>query len=297
MRIGIAGYGKMGSAMADRLTEVGARVMAWAPRGISAERARLPLASSAPELVEHSDIVISSLLDGSVVQQAYHGPSGLLANAKGKLFIEMSTVAPETQSALATRAAEAGANFLECAVSGSTGPARAGQLLGLAGGASANFQRARPLLDLLCKRVEHLGPAGAGATAKLAVNLPLLAFWQALGEATAVFDVLGKAPSAFIDLFADSAGAPALLASKRAAIIDALEGNPPDAPGFQINAMRKDLLLIMAEGDRRHLGLPVAQAALHAIDAAVAAGLGKEDCSALPAYWASRDRPPSYRAN
>ena len=78
--------------------------------------------------------------------------------------------------------AKAGA-FVECPVGGTIGPAKEGKLFGFAGGEAADFARAKPLLDQMCRRVEHLGPAGSGSSMKLAINLPLLVYWQALGEA------------------------------------------------------------------------------------------------------------------
>src|SRR2546427_49450 len=84
-----------------------------------------------------------------------------------------------------------GAAFVECPVGGSTGPARQGQLIGLLGATPADAERARPLLHGLCRRIEHCGPVGAGATMKLAINLPLMVSWQAFGEAFALCRDLG----------------------------------------------------------------------------------------------------------
>ena len=83
---------------------------------------------------------------------------------------------------------------------GTTGPARAAQLLGLAGGEAADVDRARPVLGKLCRRVEHMGPVGAGASTKLAINLPLIVFWQSFGEALALIHHLGKDPDWMVQL-------------------------------------------------------------------------------------------------
>ena len=72
---------------------------------------------------------------------------------------------------------------MECPVGGSVGPASEGKLLGFAGGAEQALARAKPILDQLCRRVQHVGPLGAGATMKPAINLPLMVYWQTLGEA------------------------------------------------------------------------------------------------------------------
>lgn len=275
----------MGSALAGRLADTGAAVAIWDRNPDRLARASHATYASPAELARHCDVVISSVFDDHAVKAVYTGGSGLLAGGDSKLFIEMSTVAPATQRALAVEAAKAGAAFIECPVSGSTGPARAGQLLGLAGGSAVDFERALPVLRRLCRRVEHLGPVGSGAITKLAVNLPLLTFWQSLGEALSLTQALGKDPQWLMDLFSDTAAAPAVLKSKSAAVIAALSGTDGGDPTFQINAMRKDLLLMLAEAESRHAPLPVARAALSAFDEAVADGQGNRDCAAMPAYW------------
>ena len=96
--------------------------------------------------------------------------------------------------AVAERVRRAGGTFVECAVSGSVGPARQGKLVGLAGGEAEDVERARPILENLCRRIEHVGPVGAGASVKLAVNLPLVLYFQALGEAYSLCKHLGRDP-------------------------------------------------------------------------------------------------------
>src|SRR5690606_38666648 len=110
----------------------------------------------------------------------YEDAQGLLAgDDAGKLFVEMSTVRPRVKTALAEAAARRGASLVDCPVGGTVGPAREGRLIGFAGGAAADVARARPVLEALCRRVEHVGPVGAGARMKLAINLPLMVYWQA----------------------------------------------------------------------------------------------------------------------
>lgn len=81
---------------------------------------------------------------------------------------------------------------MECPVGGTIGPARSGQLLGLAGGETADVERARPVLEKLCRRIEQMGRIGAGASIKLAINLPPIVFWQSFGEALALVHHLEK---------------------------------------------------------------------------------------------------------
>src|SRR5260370_25150743 len=95
----------------------------------------------------------------------------------------MSAVRPENEQALAAKVSATGAALIECPVGGTTGPAKEGKLFGFVGGEAGDVARARPVLDQLCRRVEHVGAGGAGARMKLAINFPLLVYLQALGQA------------------------------------------------------------------------------------------------------------------
>ena len=202
MRIAVAGIGKMGAAIAARLIEVGHDVTVWnRTPGKAKAIAGATVAATPAELLRRSDIIISSLTDAAALDAVYKGPSGLLSgDVAGKLFIDMSTVLPATEVALAEAVRSKGAAFVECPVGGSTGPARQGKLIGLVGGDAADIARARPILEQLCRRLEHAGPVGSGAVLKFAVNLPLMVYWQALGEALALAHALPVAPERLMDL-------------------------------------------------------------------------------------------------
>src|SRR5207244_6410903 len=142
----------------------------------------------------------------------------------GKVFIEMSTVRPETERALAAAVRKKSAIMIECPVGGTVGPARDGKLFGFVGGEAADVARARPLLEQLCRRVEHVGPIGAGASMKLAINLPLLVFWQAFGEALSICRSLGLDAARLVDIFTDTSGGPNVLKNRGPALTAALQG-------------------------------------------------------------------------
>ena len=292
MRVGIAGLGKMGVAMAARLRDTGEEVIVWNRSPGRGQASSLPVAFSPRDLAERCDAVVTTVFDAAAVRQVFDGPDGLLQAAQGKLFVEMSTVRPEVHERLAEEVVRAGGAFVECPVGGTTGPARAGQLLGLAGGTEADVARARPLLQKLCSSVEHVGPVGAGASVKLAINLPLIVFWQSFGEALALVRHLGKEPDWLVELFARSAGGPNVLKARAAAVGNALGDRAAVEPTFDVDAMRKDLQTMLEEADASGLSLPVAAQARVALDEASSAGLGGSDCSCASAYWARR-RPTS----
>ncbi|MGI4811630.1 MAG: NAD(P)-dependent oxidoreductase [Janthinobacterium lividum] len=295
MRIGFAGMGKMGAAMAARLAEQGQPPAVWNRTRARADATGLVVVDTPSALAERTDIILTSLFDDAAAEAVFHGTDGLLAtDLAGKLIIEMSTLRPHTQVALAEAVRARGGAAIECPVGGTTGPARAGTLLGLAGGAADDVTRARPVLDVLCRRVEHVGGHGAAASLKLAINLPLLVFWQSFGEANALVRHLGLDPAWLVELFADTSGAPAVLKNRGKAIAATLAGAEPGAVTFDIDSIRKDLSTMVAEAGSRNVALPAASAALASFDDASAAGWGERDCTWLPAFWASKaDHQPS----
>src|SRR5256714_7110713 len=234
MKIGMAGTGRMGVAIAQRLAGRGHQVRVWNRTTDKARALGLDVADSATRLADVSETLISILTDAAAVESVY---GQLLAgDVKGKLFIEMSTVRPDTERRVAKQARAKGAAFVECPVGGTVGPAKEGKLFGFAGGEAADVARARPLLDQMCRRVEHVGPVGAGAAMKLAINLPLLVFWQAFGEALSLCEPLGIDPARLMDIFADTSGGPNVLKVRGPAVAAALAGQVPGGAHFQLRS-------------------------------------------------------------
>jgi len=292
MNIGIAGTGRMGSAIAQRLLECGHAVTVWnrtPEKTRAAQAAGARLAGSAAELAIGAETLITILTNATAIDLVYRSPQGLLAGeVKGKLFIEMSTVRPEAERALAAEIAAKGAQIVECPVGGTVGPAREGKLLGLAGADDAAFERAKPLLDQMCRRVERCGPVGAGATMKLAVNLPLIVFWEAFGEAMALVRPLGFDAARLVELFTDTAGGANVLKNRAALVAKALAGEDTGPATFDLDSMRKDLRTMLEEARSRGFELPAAASVLVAFDQAAAAGQGGIDGVRIPAYVVTR---------
>lgn len=292
MKIGILGIGRMGAAMTTRLLGLGHEVFVW---NRSPEKAQALVAAGATvcttprALAEASEAILSIVADARAVEATYFGASGAaIGSLAGKLVIEMSTLRPETQRSLAERLKATGAAVIECPVGGTTGPARDGKLLGFVGGSTEDFARAKPLLDQLCRRVEHIGPAGAGASMKLAINLPLLVYWQALGEALALIKPLGLEPARIMDILADTSGGPNVLKVRGGMIAKALEGGDTGAVTFDVDLIRKDLQTMIDEAASLGTTLPVTQRALDMFDEASREGMGGADAVALPARWMKR---------
>lgn len=288
MTIGICGTGRMGAAMAERLMEEGHAIAVWnrnADRTVPLVEKGASLAATPAELMDKSEIVIGMLFDEAAQKIVYENADGLLASSsKGTLIIDMSTMLPDRAKALAGVVVKAGFAFLECPVGGTVAPARAGKLLGMAGGDAAVFDRAKSILETLCRRVDHVGSVGSGAAMKLAVNLPLATYWESLGEAMSLALAGGIDPELAGSIMADSTGAIGVAGSRIPMILEAI-GEKPSAPGtFDIAGMAKDLRLMRTWAEQSNCTIPLADAAHGTYNAAMAEGWADNDAAVMAAW-------------
>ena len=276
----------MGSAIAQRLASLGHEMMVWNRTADKARATGLPVAATPRELAQRSEIVITILTDARAVGQVYD--EMLNGDVTGKLFIEMSTVRPDVQKQLNQKIKPKGAALVECPVGGTIGPAKEGKLFGFVGGEAADVVRAKPVLEQMCRRFEHVGPIGSGARFKLAINLPLLVYWQALGEALSLVRDLGLDANRLMDILADTSGAPNMMKMRAPVVAAALGGKEPSPVTVNVDTMKKDLSEMVEE--MRSLGWSslVTEAALQGFHHASKAGLGAKDCVMLPVSWSSK---------
>lgn len=281
MKIGFAGLGRMGGVMAPRLVAAGFDVTVW-NRSLDKARAvqGAAVAQTPAALAEASDIVLSILADDAAAAQVFGG--FLAAPVAGKLFVEMSTLRPETSLDLGARIRAAGGRFLDSPVMGTQGPARDGKLVALVGGEEADLDTARPVLEHLTRRILHVGAAGAGVRMKLATNLVLTVHLQALAEATAYGTAVGLEVPAILEAIGESAAGSPYLNIRRAA----LQGEPiaPDTVSASIGTLRKDLMSIVREAASAGVAAPAAGVACAAFSAACDAGWSERDLAEMAAF-------------
>ena len=268
MNIGIAGTGKMGLAIGQRLLGLGHQVMVWNRNPARAEplvAAGASRVEQPAQLAQRCDIVISLLTDAAAVEQVYAGPNGLLSNPQA-LLIEMSTVSPEFQARMAQSAAAAGARYLECPVSGSIGPAKEGKLIGFVGGDPKVVAQGRELLDQMCRKVVAVGAHGNGARMKLCVNLPLMVYWQTLGEALALVQELHIDPKELLDVLSESSGTPQATVT------------------VDLATMRKDVATMVEQGMAKGHDMALTRITLNNLEQAISQGMGQADCTQFPIW-------------
>lgn len=174
MRLGFIGLGDMGAPMVRRLLAAGHPVAVWnrtAAKAAPLVALGARLAAAPRALLAEADLVALSLTDDAAVSAVAFAADGLAAAGAagaGKLVVDFSTIDPAASRAIAERLrAATGTAWVDAPVSGGVPGAEAGSLVVLAGGDEADIARARPLFESLARRVTHMGPAGAGQTAKL----------------------------------------------------------------------------------------------------------------------------------
>jgi 3-hydroxyisobutyrate dehydrogenase/2-hydroxy-3-oxopropionate reductase len=274
----------MGLPMATRLADAGVPLTVWnrtASRAVPLADRGVPVAASLPDLAAGSDVLITMLADGQASRDVWCGPGGLLAACpSGCTGVDMGTTGPQAAREIAAEAARHGADFLDAPVSGSTALAEQGTLTTMAGGPAQAFERVRPVLAVLTARQLHLGPAGAGAAMKLAVNIMIAATNQAVAEALALAADAGITPASAYDTLAASAVASPFLGYKREAYL--ADGTGPETPvAFTAALMAKDLELALSLAGAAGLPLPAATAARRSLGDACAAGFSDADFSCV----------------
>jgi 3-hydroxyisobutyrate dehydrogenase len=201
--VAFLGMGRMGAPMAANLARAGFDVRVWNRTGSRAEALAADGAvavSSPAEAVRGAGIVITMLADGPATEEAAGWRDGLLTAGPGLIWVQMGTVGTEWTDWLAGIAAARGVVFVDAPVSGSEGPARAGQLTILASGPDHVRDVLAPVFDVLGRATAWLGPAGNGTRAKLVLNNWLADLTEATAETLSFARRLGLDPGEIVDL-------------------------------------------------------------------------------------------------
>jgi 3-hydroxyisobutyrate dehydrogenase-like beta-hydroxyacid dehydrogenase len=281
--VAFLGLGALGSPMAANLLQAGFPLTVWnrtrqAEEPLAAAGARR--ASTPAAAATGSELIALCLSDDAAVEEVLFGPDGVAAGtAAGGLVIDFSTIAPATSQKLASRLAEQGVGSLDAPVTGGTEGARAGSLSVLVGGAAADLERARPLLEVVGGRVSHFGAVGSGQQVKAVNQIFVAGSYAAVAEGLALARRLGLPLEQVCDaLRGGAAGSWALEHRGRNMIENAYP------LGFRLALHRKDLAIALATAEAENLTLPISTTVAEIEDALIAAGHGDEDVSAL-ARW------------
>jgi 3-hydroxyisobutyrate dehydrogenase len=201
--IAFLGTGTMGGPMAANLARAGFAVRAWdrtASRAAALIKDGVTVAATPAEAVKGAGILITMLADGPATEQAWHGPDGLAAAGPGLIWVQMATIGLEWTQRFANTAARYGVSFFDAPVSGSQGPAQAGELTILASGPHWLQDAVAPVFAVLGRATAWLGPAGNGTRAKLVLNNWLADLTETTAETLSFARQLGLDPAQLVDL-------------------------------------------------------------------------------------------------
>jgi 3-hydroxyisobutyrate dehydrogenase-like beta-hydroxyacid dehydrogenase len=276
MRVGIVGFGDMGSGMAERLLAAKHEVFGWNRTRSKCERYReqgLHVCDSAREVAEKSDLIITMVTDNAALMNVLEGDDGVLAGLRdGKVFAEMSTTAPLLVRQLAERIEKTGATLLDAPVLGSILTLRQGDLLIMVGGDKAAFERAKPAFEAIGKTVRHIGEVGQAKALKIAANLNLAVQLVAFSEGIVLAEKMGLDRKAAIETLLGGVIASPALKYRFPFVLD-----PPDYAWFDVGMIQKDLQLALDLAKAEGVAIPTCAASQQLFSVAKAFGYGKED--------------------
>jgi 3-hydroxyisobutyrate dehydrogenase-like beta-hydroxyacid dehydrogenase len=280
-RIGFLGLGIMGSRMAANLAKAGYELTVWTHTAGKAERwasehGATGLGTPA-EVAAASDIVVSMVVDGAQVESVLCGQSGVAQGASnGLLCVDMSTIAPTDTRRIAIRLGERGIGMIDAPVTGSSPRAQAGTLTIMVGGEQADFERAKPLLEVMGELIVHVGELGQGEMLKLINNSLGAANAAAMAEALLLADATGVDLDALVAVTMSGSGASAQMQAKagsmRAHDYTTL---------FKTEHLLKDVRLCLEEAQAAGIPFPAAAHARDLLAATMGRGHGAEDYAAM----------------
>jgi 2-hydroxy-3-oxopropionate reductase len=278
--IAFIGLGIMGSPMACHLAAAGHEVTGY---NRSPEKTK-PLvdaggsaAGSIAEAVADKDVICLMVPDSPDVEDVLAGEDGVFANARrGALVIDFSTIRPDVTVSLAEQAKEHGLRMLDAPVSGGEAGAKDAVLSIMVGGDEADFEQARPLLDVVGRTVVHVGPSGSGQTVKAANQLIVAANIQALSEAVVFLEAYGVDTTAALEVLGGGLAGSKVLEQKKQNMLDR-----SFQPGFRIELHHKDMGIVTAAAREAGVVIPLGSLVAQLMASARAVGDGALDHSGL----------------
>ena len=277
--VGFVGLGIMGRPMSRNLMKGGHRLHLFSRSGVPRELVDAGglACASGREVAQRSDVVFCMVPDTGDVEQVLFGVDGVAAGlSSGKVFVDMSSVSPMATRELAGRVNGLGCEYLDAPVSGGDVGARSASLTIMVGATEAGFARAKPLLELLGKNVTHVGPNGAGQTAKVANQIIVALTIEAVGEALLFAAKAGVDPAKVRQALLGGFAASRVLEVHGQRMI---ERN--FEPGARIELHQKDLENALQGAKAMGMALPGTANAQQLFNAVKAMGGGRSDHSAM----------------
>jgi 2-hydroxy-3-oxopropionate reductase len=279
-RIGFVGLGLMGRPMAHNLLRAGFQLTVYnrtAAKATPLVEAGARQAASPAEVARGSDVVITMVTDSPDVEAVVAGENGILNGSHaGLIWIDMSTISPETTRRLGEMAAAQGVESLDAPVSGGPPGAEAGTLSIMVGGPREVFEACLPILRTLGQTIVHMGDLGAGQVTKACNQVAIAATMAGVAEALVLGARAGVEPRRIREALLGGYAASRVLEVHGERMID-----HAFAPGFFVKLHNKDLHIVLSMARALGAAAPIAALVAQQFNALVAAGDGELDNSAL----------------
>jgi 3-hydroxyisobutyrate dehydrogenase-like beta-hydroxyacid dehydrogenase len=279
-KIGFVGLGLMGSRMALNLVRAGYPVTVYnrtPEKTKPLAEAGAAVAGSLAEAAKNAEIVITMVTDSAALQEVVLGPAGLLDSLQpGAVLIDMSTVDPKISRQVAEAVRARGAHMLDAPVSGSTMMAEQGSLSIMVGGEESIHEQVREVLLKMGSRTTRVGPNGAAASLKLAVNIIIGVTMQVLAESIVLAERAGVPPEIAVEVLSNSAVASPFLKYKAPQLLQ-----PLGPAAFTASMMQKDFTMALQMAREVGVPLPTAAIANEILTMARGLGLGDYDMAAV----------------
>ena len=255
-RIGFVGLGIMGGPMAKNLMEADYELVLYNRTKEKAEEIAgdgATVADNPREVAENSDIVVTMLPDSPQVEEVLAGEDGVLEGiGEGSLLVDMSTISPVVTKELAEKVAERGASMLDAPVSGGQPGAEEGSLSIMVGGSEEDFERMRPLFDVMGSAATHVGPVGTGQVVKACNQIVVALTIEAVSEALVLGSKAGVKPEKVVEALSGGLAGSAVMEAKKEKFF-----SHDFDPGFRVELHHKDLGIALAAGREYGVTLPV----------------------------------------
>jgi 3-hydroxyisobutyrate dehydrogenase-like beta-hydroxyacid dehydrogenase len=278
--IGFVGLGAMGSRIAGRLLDAGNKVYGT---DLTKSHAQplidrgLVWRDSPREVAGDADVVFSMVTDDAAVRAITSGLDGILAGlVRGKVYVDMSTISPQTSREIAEQVRSVGAEMLDAPVSGSIPQVETGTLAIMVGGEREAFAAVEPLLRELGQTVTHVGTNGQGLLLKLAINISLAVQTLAFSEGLVLAERGGIDPRLAAEVMSTSSIGSPMLKARVPLLLDL-----PEQAWFDITMMHKDIRLALGTAEELGMPLPSAAIADQMLTRAGELGYGHRDLAAL----------------
>ena len=281
MNIGFVGVGRMGANMARRLKDRGYHVTTvYDVNRTAATSLATELASAAcptlGDVTAGADVIFTIVTDDAAMRQIYTGADNLLANSRGRLFINCATISPQVHVEVEQLAEAAGAASLEACMASSITQAREGSLYLMCGGREEVFRRAEPILKELSSSLRYIGKAGEAAKVKALVNMVMNINTAGLAEGLGLGDALGLDLTMLREVFSQTG------ANSRVLQTDGEDmQNREHSCFFSAAHAAKDSGIALELAEEMGLDLPLARETKAQYDKMIATGLGDLDKSGI----------------